>query len=88
MSSAPLVTQEFGAVETDPFRPGVARRREIVGKLDVGVEANPDAVGGRRRPPPFGIHGRRRPMVLAVISGARELLLGRIENQRRSRIRR
>ena len=47
--------QELRSVQPDAFGAGVARRREIVGELDVGVEPDPDAVGRRRRPPPLGV---------------------------------
>ena len=80
MSSTPLVTQELRSVQADAFGAGVARGRQIVGELDVRVEADAHAVGGRRRPPPLGLDRRRRPVIVGVVRGARELLRRRIED--------
>ena len=49
--------QELGAIQADAFGAGVARRREIVGELDVRVE--PDRARRRRSPPAAA--ARRRP---------------------------
>ena len=73
--------QELRAVQADAFGAGVARRGEVVGELDVGVEPDrarrrrsPPAAAARPRPPPPG--GDRR----ACCARAREHLVGRIED--------
>ena len=52
--------QELRAVQPDALGAGVARGGEIVGELDVRVEPDAHAVGGRRRPPALGVAPRGR----------------------------
>ena len=73
--------QELGPVEADPFGAGVARRGEVVGELDVRVEPDRHAVGGRGGPAPFGVDHRAGPMIVGVPRGAGQLLRCRVEDQ-------
>ena len=52
--------QKLRAVQADAFGAGIARRREVVGKLDVRVEADAHAVGGHRRARPARPASRHR----------------------------
>ena len=81
MSSTPLVSRNSDRYRPMPFGAGVARRRQIVGELDVGVE--PDAARRRRSPPAAAARPRPSPPAGDRRRGcarARELLRRRIED--------
>ena len=66
--------QEFRAVEADPLGAGIARVGEIIGKLDVGIERDTDAVGRGRRTPAVALAMTRRAVVGRGPLGERQCL--------------